>query len=63
MKNNKTSNFFLIIVASILGSALFKQFDFENLKFEKTALSILYLIVFAASIFLLVKNFKNRTKK
>ena len=63
MKNKKTPNFFLIVVAIILGQALFKQFDFENLKFENPALSVIYIIVFVVSIYLLVKKDKNRPEK
>jgi len=63
MKNKKTPNFFLIIIAFILGQALFKQFDFESLKFEKPALAILYIIVFIFSIYFLIRDYKNRPKK
>lgn len=63
MENKKAPNFFLVIIAIILGQALFEQFDFENLKFEKPALAIVYIIVFVISIYLLVKKPKNRPKK
>ncbi|MEE9363826.1 MAG: hypothetical protein V3U92_14590 [Cellulophaga sp.] len=63
MKNIKASHFFFTIMAIIIGVALFKQFDFENLKFEKPALAILYLITFIFSIYGIVKNYKNRPKK
>jgi len=63
MKNKKAPNFFLVIIAIILGQALFEQFDFGNLKFEKPALAIVYLIVFVTSIYLLVKKPKNRPEK
>jgi len=63
MKNKKTPNFFLIVVAIILGQALFKQFDFENLKFDNPTLSFIYIIVFVVSIYLLVKKDKNRPEK
>ena len=43
MGNKKSLNFFFVIIAIILGRALFKQFDFENLKFEKPALAIVTL--------------------
>ena len=63
MVKKKTPNFFLVVIAIILGQALFKQFDFGNLKFEKPALAILYIIVFVVSIYLLVKKDKNRSEK
>lgn len=59
MKNKKTPNFFLVIIAIILGQAVFKQFDFENLKFEKPALAIIYILVFVTAIYLLVKKQKS----
>jgi hypothetical protein len=63
MIKKKTPNFFLVVIAIILGQALYKQFDFENLKFEKPALAIVYTIVFVVSIYLLVKKDKNRPEK
>jgi hypothetical protein len=44
------------ILATILGIIVFKQFDFGNLKFEKTGLGIIYLIGFAISFFLMIKS-------
>lgn len=63
MENKKSFNFFFVIIAIILGQALFEQFDFENQKFEKPALAIVYIIVFVISIYLLVKKIKNRPEK
>ncbi|MDB5129403.1 MAG: hypothetical protein JWQ85_3635 [Mucilaginibacter sp.] len=60
MEKKKTLSFTFSIVAIILGVTLFKQFDFENLKFEKTGLAIVYIIVFVFSIYVLIKNFKNK---
>ena len=63
MENKKAPNFFLVIIAIILGQALFKQFDFENLEFEKPSLAVVYIIVFGFSIYLLVTKTKNRPEK
>lgn len=63
MQNNKESSFIFIIVALILGSALYKHFDFQNMKFEKPALDTVYLITFAVSIYFIVKNYRNRPEK
>lgn len=60
MENSKTLSFTLIVVAVILGVTLFKQFDFEHLKFEKTGLAIVYLIAFVISVFVLVKNSRRK---
>lgn len=63
METKKGLNFFFVIIAAIVGSALFKQFDFENLKFEKPLLAIVYVITFIFSIYFLIKNFKNQLDK
>ncbi len=60
MENKKGINIFLLMIAIILGSASWKQFDFNTFKFEKPALAALYLIVFAASIYFMIKDYKNR---
>ncbi|SMC83989.1 hypothetical protein [Moheibacter sediminis] len=62
MENKKALSFVFIIIAIILGAALWKQFDFENLRFEKPALAAIYFITFAVSISLLVRDYKNRSK-
>lgn len=63
MENKKGLNFFFLIIAIILGSVLFKQFDFKNLKFQEPELAILYLIVFVASIYFLIKDYKKKPEK
>ena len=63
MENKKGINFFLLVIAIILGSVLWKQFNFNTFKFEKPALAALYLIVFVASIYFMIKDYINRTKK
>nr|WP_199000020.1 hypothetical protein [Flavobacterium sp. ASV13] len=63
MENQKVPVFTFSIVAIILASALYKQFDFENLKFEKPALAILYIIVLSLSISVLIKSRKKNSGK
>lgn len=63
MENKKIPSFMFGVVAVILGWTLFKHFDFENLSFQKPWLDVLYLIVFAFSIYALIKNKKNRAEK
>lgn len=61
---NNVPVFAFSIIAIILGVVLYRQFDFETLKFEKPALAIVYLVVFVFSIFILIKNFrKKRSEK
>lgn len=60
MENKKASSFIFGIIAIILGVRLYKEFDFQNLKFEKPALAIVYIIVFVFSIYILGKNLKKQ---
>jgi len=62
MKKEKGSSFILIVIAVIIGSALFKQFDFKTLRFEKIGLSIVYLLTLIVLIIIIVRNNKNRPK-
>ncbi|AXB56641.1 hypothetical protein [Flavobacterium fluviale] len=63
MENKKPITFIFWVIAIILGVTLYKQFDFQNLKFEKPALAVLYIIVFVFSVIVLIKNSKKRTEK
>ena len=56
MKYKIVPNFFSVVVALILGSALYHQFDFQSLKFEKPALAVLYIIVFIFGIGFMIKK-------
>lgn len=51
-------NFFFVIIALIVGVALFKQIDFENLKIEKPALAVVYIIALIISVGLILKKSK-----
>lgn len=56
MKYKIAPNFFSVIIILIFGGALIKQFDFENLSFEKPALAIIYSIAFILSIVFMIKK-------
>lgn len=60
MSNKKGQSFPFLIIAIVLGWTIFKQFDFENLKFEKPALAIVYILTFLMSVYFLVKNLKEK---
>lgn len=51
------------VFALIIGAALYEQIDFENLKFEKTGLAIIYIIGLAISLYFFVKTFQKPTEK
>lgn len=58
MKYKITPNFFSAIVILIVGSALYKQFDFENYSFEKPALAAVYGVALILSIAFMIKKSK-----
>jgi len=60
MNNKKGFSFPLLIIAIVLGWTIFKQFDFENLKFEKPVLAVVYILTFLISVYLLIKNSKSK---
>ena len=60
MNTKKGLSFPLLIIAIVLGGTIFKQFDRENLKFEEPALETIYIITFLISVYLLVKNSKEK---
>lgn len=48
------------ILAVILGISVYKEFNFETLKFKNIGLGIVYLIAFGMSIFFIVKSKKTK---
>lgn len=60
MEKKKSISFTFSIVAIILGVVLFKHFDFKNLRFAQPALDIVYLIVFAVSVYILVRGLRGK---
>jgi hypothetical protein len=56
MKNKIGFNFFFSIIAFIVGLALLSEFDFQTFTFRKTALGLLYLLVFIVSLYLTFKK-------
>lgn len=58
MKYKIVPNFFFVIIAIILGVALFNQFDFQHLKFEKPVLAVVYIIVLIFCIGFMIKKSK-----
>jgi hypothetical protein len=60
VSSKKGQVFPFAIIAVVLGWTIFKQFDFENLKFEKPALAIVYVLTFIMSVYFLVKNMKGK---
>ena len=58
MKIKIVPNFVSVVIAIILGAAIYKQFDFQTMTFEKPALAIIYIIAFILSIGFMIKKSK-----
>jgi hypothetical protein len=63
MEKKSAFSFVLVVSAIIIASALYKQFDFQTLKFQKPALAALYIIVLAVSIGIMVRNAVAKNKE
>lgn len=59
MKYKIVLNFFSVIIILIVGGALYKQFDFQNMTVEKPALAVVYGIVVVFGIGFMIKKSKN----
>lgn len=60
MENKNNTSFILIIIAIILGSSLFKHFDFENMRFQKPWLDAIYFVTFVVTVYFLIRNYINK---
>ena len=56
MDNQKALRFAMQVVAVILGITLFKQFDFETMRFAHWPMAIMYLIGFGLALFFLLRG-------
>lgn len=63
MKNKLGFNMFFAMIAFTLGLALLREFDFQTFTFRKTALGILYLLVFIVSIYMTFKKKSNTNEQ
>jgi uncharacterized membrane protein len=60
MKYKIVPNIIAVLLALIIGVALFKQIDFLNMTIEKPVLALVYLIGFLVSIGFMIKKQKNK---
>jgi hypothetical protein len=51
-------NYFSVVITVILGVAIFKQFDFQNMKFEKPTITIVYFIALIIGVGFMLKKSK-----
>jgi len=60
MKYKIVPNIIAVLLALIIGVALFKQIDFLNMTVEQPVLALVYLIGFLVSIGFMIKKTKNK---
>lgn len=56
MNNKKGILFPLVIIAIVLGWTIVKQFDFENFKFEKPTMAVIYIFTFVMTVYIIFKS-------
>ena len=62
MGNKKGLNFGMMIIAFILGMAIFRHFNFGTFSFKKPALDTVYIVAFIGAIYLIFKDILKREK-
>ena len=62
MEKSKAPVFTMGIVAIIVGSALYKQINFNKMTVEKPALSVLYVVTFLFAVAVLVRHYTRRAE-
>ena len=63
MEKKKGINFMLAIIAIIIGTTLYKHFNFETFSFKKPALDIIFLITFIFTVYAIIKEYRQGTEK
>lgn len=56
MNKKKELSFPLIIIAIVIGSGIYKEFDFNNLEFKNPALAAIYILGFSMSLFFIFRK-------
>lgn len=56
MNKRKEYSFPLIVIALVLGWTIFKQFDFENLRFEQPAMAVVYILTLLMTVYFILKK-------
>ena len=51
------------MLAFIVAKALYNQFDFENLSFKNTGISVIYILTLVFYIYFVVISYKKRLEK
>lgn len=62
-EKSKAPLFTMWVVAFIVGVALYKQFDFDSMRFKHIGLSIIYMATFVFAVYVLIKNRKKKTEE
>ncbi|QQR87665.1 MAG: hypothetical protein IPJ76_05415 [Flavobacteriales bacterium] len=57
-EKKKSLNLPMLIIAVIIGGGLLDQFHADELRFEKPALAIVYMVGLAIAVYVLVSGFR-----
>jgi len=60
MSDKKGLSFPFLIIAIVLGAGIYREFDFENLKFEKPALAVVYILAFLMTVYFIIRGIKGK---
>lgn len=63
MEKSNAPVFLMIIVAVIVGSALYKQINFNKMTVDNPALSVLYAVTFLFAVAVLVRHYTRKVEK
>ncbi len=58
MSDKKGPSFPFLIIAIVLGAGIYREFNFETLKFEKPALAAVYILAFVMSVYFIIRGMK-----
>ena len=63
MENKKGVNVVFVLMAFVLGTTVFKHFDFKTSSFKMPVLDTIFLLTFILAIYLIIKEYKGRPKE
>ncbi|SKA01142.1 hypothetical protein SAMN04488132_10830 [Sediminibacterium ginsengisoli] len=58
MSNKKGLSLPFLIIAIVIGSAIYREFNFETYRFEKPALAVVYILTFVMCVYFMVRGRK-----
>ncbi|MBP7407673.1 MAG: hypothetical protein KA941_02850 [Flavobacteriales bacterium] len=63
MQKLKGASFPLLIIVIILGIVLFKEFNFDTLRFRHTPIALVYMLGLGIALFFIFRGKKEKTER